>query len=125
MKLFVYGTLMQGEKNHHFLEDAEFLGEAMTDRGFSLISLGAFPGMIIGKGQVKGELYEIDMETRDQIDLLESHPRFYRRVRIRLEDGEWVESYLLPYYHYVKSTPIPSGDWRNVIREIPMKGEVE
>ena len=57
MKIFVYGTLMRGEGNHSLLssESTQFLGEAITQRGFTLYDLGAFPGMVKG-GIPGGEL---------------------------------------------------------------------
>ena len=86
--LFVYGTLMRGERNHRLLAEAEFVGEARTVAGFTMIDLGAFPGVVAhGEGVVVGELFRVDAETLLAVDRLEGHPRFYRRTEIELAGG--------------------------------------
>ena len=59
-RLFVYGTLQRGQRNHHFLEEgARFLSRARV-RG-RLYDLGAYPGALLeaGSGWVWGELYAL------------------------------------------------------------------
>ncbi len=112
-RVFVYGTLLRGEPNHHLLADAELLGEARTEPVFDLVSLGAFPAMIAGgETAVAGEIYEVDPPTLDTLDRLEGHPRFYRRRSVRLDDGGEVLAYLLTPDQARGRPRIDSGDWR-------------
>ena len=116
MKIFVYGTLMAGESNHSVLdcETTEYLGEAVTSRGFALYNLGGFPGMVCeGNDAVVGEIYKITPSTLRQLDILEGHPQFYRRSIIELQTGEQIQTYVL-HGEYVRGCPlIKSGSWKN------------
>ena len=47
IRLFVYGTLMQGEANHGELAGAPFWGSARTADGFELWNLGPYPGCLL------------------------------------------------------------------------------
>lgn len=81
-KLFVYGTLKKGFKLHKFLEGSKYLGETVV-RGFELLNLGAFPGMMVSEipdNPVHGELYEVDAATLSLLDKIEGTPHLYRRV---------------------------------------------
>ena len=65
MKVFVYGTLMQGFGNHRVMEEAQgkFITKAfIRDKDIFFVSLGSFPAVIDGKGIVFGEIYEIPDE---------------------------------------------------------------
>ena len=111
--IFVYGTLLRDERNHHLIERAMFIGPARTARGFRLHDLGHFPGMIVaGRGHVHGELFAIDDATLARVDRLEGHPHFYRRTAVRLDDGRAVETYLLRADQVIRHPAIPGGDWR-------------
>src|SRR5687768_15321910 len=56
--LFTYGTLMRGYGLHHVLGPrAERLGTA-TARG-RLLDLGRYPGVVEGRGWVRGEVYRL------------------------------------------------------------------
>ena len=58
MKLFVYGSLMKNRWNHGFMENAEFIGEAVL-RDYALYHLITYPAIKPEAGaKVKGELYE-------------------------------------------------------------------
>jgi len=92
MRVFVYGTLKKGFHNHRLLEGCEFIGTRSVS-GFTLIDLGAFPGMVASPGEVTGEVYEIDDETLARLDQLESEGSFYKRVKINI-DGDDVSTYL-------------------------------
>ena len=114
-QIFVYGTLLRGERNHHLLHGATTLGGGRTAAAYELVDAGGFPAMISGGATaVVGEVYAVDGTTLAAIDRLEDHPNFYRRTPIRLADGRWAEVYLLDRGHTAGMPPLPSGDWRAV-----------
>lgn len=111
--VFVYGTLLRGERNHRLLTHARFVGEDLTEPGFELAHLGGFPGMCAAReGTVAGEVYAVDAGTLAELDRLEDHPRFYLRTWIRLASGAHVEAYLLRREQVADCPRIPSGSWR-------------
>lgn len=115
MKVFVYGSLMKGEFNHGILknETTTFLGEDATKEEYTFYDLGGFPGLVRGGTQsVVGEIYEISSFTRRNLDVLESHPQFYRRTKIELKSGEKVEAYILNEGYAINCPVIESGSWR-------------
>ena len=111
--VFVYGTLLRGEVNHRLLKDAEFVGGAVTAPEYELIDLGAFPGMVAGGDTaIRGEVFRVNYETLKALDRLEGHPRFYRRVPLKLEGFGATEGYLFPGNRVNGYKCIESGDWR-------------
>jgi len=88
---FVYGSLLSGGEgkkeealgNHRIIADAKFLGEHVTKPVFTLISLGAFPGVV---------------------------ENGYGRKQIATAYGKaWI--YLLPK-SYLSYSKVFSGNWR-------------
>jgi gamma-glutamylcyclotransferase (GGCT)/AIG2-like uncharacterized protein YtfP len=71
-RIFVYGTLKRGQSNDPLLQGSRFLGPAITTTRYRMIA-SVFPVLLShGSGlTVKGELYEVDMETRNRLDRLE------------------------------------------------------
>ncbi len=73
--LFVYGTLLSGLNNHHFMQGATCLGPA-TLLG-ALFDLGDYPGLIVAGAlalplaPVMGELYEVEPSQWAHLDALE------------------------------------------------------
>jgi gamma-glutamylaminecyclotransferase len=111
--VFVYGTLRQGEVNHDLLATARFVAEARTEPCFELFDLGPFPAMSAnGQTAVLGEVYAVDDATLARLDHLEGHPRLYQRTRIRLDDGQEVQTYLMERARMHGRELIASGDWR-------------
>ena len=99
-RVFVYGTLKRGFCNHHLLTGQQFLGEARTAPGFTLYSLGDYPGLVPSADplqQVVGEMWAVDPECLRQLDLLEGvAEQLYARRPIPLAPPfahETVESY--------------------------------
>jgi len=66
MKVFVYGTLQRNRGNHHYLANATYLGEAVTDNTFEMVDVG-FPIMRPSADRkarrVKGQLFDIGNDT--------------------------------------------------------------
>ena len=100
-RVFVYGTLKRGGDNHHYLAYQQFLGAAHTLPGYTLYSLGDYPGMVRAADDtdgVTGELWAVDDACLRQLDLLEGVAEgLYERVSVKLTppfDGQAVETYL-------------------------------
>ena len=111
-RLFVYGSLMQGEPNHAMLGGGRFIASVMTAACYMLVDLGEYPALLdAGATAVHGELYDVDMPTRQMLDAFEEHPMLYRRSAVRLADGSRAEAY---FYVTPPADPqiISSGDWR-------------
>ncbi len=106
--LFVYGTLKRGFYNHYYLEKAEFVGEATTVEKFSLYVKGFIPYVLKSPkvSYIKGEVYLIDEETLQNIDLLEGHPYEYYREKtlVRLIKNNKT---LLAWMYFYKPTKEP------------------
>ena len=57
--VFVYGTLMSGQRAHHFLEGGTLFGTWRL-HGYAMYNLGRYPGIVKNEGHhVIGEVYEI------------------------------------------------------------------
>jgi len=113
VRVFVYGTLLSGEPNHRVLGGAKLAGVVHTKPEFELRDLGPFPALVMGGAcRVAGEVYEVDGPALAALDRLESHPRFYHRSCIVLDDGTEAETYLLTPEQVQGRAVIASGDWR-------------
>lgn len=111
--LFVYGTLLSGERSHGRLGAAEKLGEARTAPIFHLVEVGPYPAIVIdGKTAVAGELYRVDAKLLGQLDVFEQVPLLFKRVRIPLDDGSLADAYVMDPDQARGKRRIPHGDWR-------------
>ena len=92
-RVFVYGTLKSGFRNHYFLESCELLGGAATVSTYKMIENG-FPVILPDPGgrPLAGEIYEVDDETLARLDQLEREGSSYDRklidVTLSLDGGE-------------------------------------
>jgi len=91
--LFVYGTLREGEKNHHKLKGSKSLGDK-TLSGF-IRTEGTGPAIVPGgkNDTVDGELYAVEPEVLSEIDEYEGSE--YPRELVQLDDG--TEAYVYIY----------------------------
>jgi len=115
-KIFVYGTLKStgvrglDQPIHDFYDtsheiEKEFIGKAVTtDAKFSMVDLGAFPGVIInGKNDIYGEVYEGGDDFLKYCDMIEGHQgdrakNFYHRDLVNTSEGKAFIYHLDPYY---------------------------
>ena len=82
--VFVYGTLMQGERAHDLLEKELFAGSYLL-RDYAMYDLGSFPGIKPLKGEsVLGELYYVDYETLAKLDAYEGNGILYQRTSVKI-----------------------------------------
>ena len=86
--VFVYGTLKRGGSNHRFLLGQNFIGPARTAPGYTLYSLGDYPGMVRHPGDitgVTGELWSVDANCLAELDRLEGLDEgLYERAEVQL-----------------------------------------
>ena len=101
-RLFVYGTLKQGQGRSVLLDGQTFLGEAQTEPHYRLLSCGPFPCLVeaeredvAGPGvSVEGELWEVDDECLARLDAVEGvDAGLFERKFVRLVSAEEVEAY--------------------------------
>ena len=122
-KIFVYGTLMNGEiRNSTLMEYSNGEGKPASTTG-SMLNLGDYPGIIAGnEGVIQGEVYQIDqvyltLQTLDSIEGFygydSTHSLFTRTiVRIHTEQGhEWAWTYVYNKENNREYEVIESGNW--------------
>jgi gamma-glutamylcyclotransferase (GGCT)/AIG2-like uncharacterized protein YtfP len=110
-QVFVYGTLLRGDVNHHLLAGAQYLGPHRTAPCFALYLLGAYPGAVRGGTcAIVGEVYAVDHAGLRRLDRLEDYPRLYDR---QLLGSPYGRAWIYLYRGSVQDRPmIRGGDWR-------------
>jgi len=111
--LFTYGTLMRGYGLHAVLAPgSRLLGEG-TVRGV-LLDLGRYPGLIEGRGRVRGEVYRLDgAELLPILDREEGYNFQRRRAVVTLAGGRRAWAWLYRYRGpRERARPISDGDYR-------------
>ena len=110
-RVFVYGTLKRGQRNYHFLRNANFIGEFVTLNKFSMYEFDDYPAVCQhGKDSIEGEVYEVTDYQFRRLDELEWYPDFYQRIEIATTFGDaWM--YVVRAELCVGRKLIP-GNWR-------------
>ncbi|MEO6599134.1 MAG: gamma-glutamylcyclotransferase family protein [Polyangiaceae bacterium] len=112
-RLFIYGTLLPGEREHALLGTAESLGPVATEPLYQLVELNVYAALIPdGKVSVHGELYAVSLETRRKIDVARQVPILFQRTLVRLVDGSEVETYSMSPDQVRGKRRLAHGDWR-------------
>lgn len=121
MYLFVYGTLMNGERAHRMLRDAVYVGPARV-RNANLYNMGSYPGLKASKNPhdtVKGELYRVTQDMLPHLDAYEGyrdgdvHSLYVRDTVTCFQEGRVTEAFT--YFINVpvdEASSIATGDWR-------------
>ncbi len=112
-RLFIYGTLLPGERDHALLATAELLGPVVTEPIYQLVELNVYAALIPdGKVAVHGQLYAVDLETRRRIDVARQVPILFQRSGVRLADGSEAETYAMHPDQVRGKRRLGHGDWR-------------
>ena len=106
----VYGTLKYKGSNYYaHLLDSHYVGGGYTKDKYPLIVNG-LPYLLSKKGvghNVDVDVFLVDEDTKLDIDILESHPKWYKReiIPIELHDGNVVNAWI-----YFNDTIQDTGD---------------
>ncbi len=118
MQMFLNGTAMSGQSDHHHLGNAPFLGDVRTAPRYRFYAVrGEFPGLVPvedGGASITGELYDVDDEVW-RTSLGPSEPTELTLGSIELSDGRMVRAMLLNLQRVAHSEleDITSlGSWR-------------
>ena len=80
--VFVYGTLQKGERNHRFLERAEFVGHAKL-KNIEIYENDWYPVIIDGTENCLGEIYSITPQELIKLAILEGYNH-------KTKEGEYI-----------------------------------
>ncbi len=84
--IFVYGTLMRGERASGILGDCTYKGEYVLS-DYALYDLGPFPGIKEQEGEeVIGEVYEIHDSVIPRMDHYEGEGELYKRTVVNVKN---------------------------------------
>lgn len=113
LRLFVYGLLLKGEREHPLLEGAQLLEEARTAPEHTLVDLEVYPVLLVG-GQVSvlGELYGVSRHLRFKLDVHHQCPVLFRRITVQLADGTQAETYAMDEEKVRGKRRLKNGSWR-------------
>ena len=112
--VFVYGSLKKGFHNHHYVEGCKGCEASME--GIELHSGPGFPFCQRGEGVVHGELYEVSDKQLRSIDMLEGHPRFYKREKLYAKvNGDVIEAWVYLSDRAEAYPKIENGMWQGEI----------
>jgi len=95
----VYGTLKKGYNNYYsYLRSSKHVGSGTTQDKYPLLIQG-LPYMVDNKGvghNVEVDVFKVSDKTFSDIDMLEGHPRWYKRkqIPIKMSDGKVVVCWL-------------------------------
>ena len=110
-RVFVYGTLMRGQRNDHYMQGARFLGRHRTEDIYSMFEFGGFPAVCAdGRHAIEGELYLVSGRQFKRLDELEFYPHFYQRIEIPTRYGDaWMYTVRVEQCRGKRLIP---GNWR-------------
>ena len=114
-RVFVYGSLKKDHSNHGLLDEYRMVCRDSITGPYRMYSLGYFPGVVDvgadeGLATIYGEVYEVDEEGLGALDLLEGHPSFYCRERMKTDEGIRVWMYVLQGWNKRASEEV-DGMW--------------
>lgn len=110
--VFVYGTLMKGQRAHHMLCGARYAGKCKL-HAHAMFHLGRYPGIVRMEGEtVWGELYYVNQEMLRTMDEYEEEGSLYlrREVEVELQSGT-VRAQAYIYNRDVTGCPLLRRPW--------------
>ena len=114
--IFVYGTLMSGQRASGYLDGCELLGRHCL-RDYAMYNLGAYPGIVPREGgTVVGEVYRVPVERLPEMDAYEGEGSLYHRrtvtVKRRRAKEISVQAYIYGHTEDLPAEPM-RGPWND------------
>ena len=115
--IFAYGTLMRGECRHQYLDNQQFLGEALTLPKYRLVNCGTYPGLLDApeSGQsVYGEVWAVSAACKRVLDEVEGvDDKLYETRTVQL-GSQFAASPVIAYFYLPDASALPviDPDWR-------------
>lgn len=110
--VFVYGTLLSGERNGQHLKNATFIADDALDNAI-LYDCGPYPMLLPGAGIVYGQVYQVPLFDMPALDALEGHPNHYYRQIASLQSGTSAWVYFGREQYVTSCQIIVDGRWRD------------
>lgn len=110
--VFVYGTLMQGQSAHGYMDGSTFAGQAVLS-GYAIYRVNWYPGIVPKEGKtVSGELYYVSKQMLPKMDEYEGVGVLYERKTVSVETKHGkTEAYIYEYLLPVSGDPMKGGRW--------------
>jgi gamma-glutamylcyclotransferase (GGCT)/AIG2-like uncharacterized protein YtfP len=127
IRVFVYGTLLADQTNHHRLANSvRVFAQASVDGTLYDVGCG-YPALVLsGQGKVFGEVYEVSEEVLHSLDALEGYygeadeGNYYDRIEVEVTSGDLTARALTYVFSASQARAlevIESGDWRKYREE--------
>ena len=112
VRLFVYGNLLSGQRDHAVLETAELLERTQTEPHYTLVDIDLYAVLIAdGKTAVHGELYLLDPMHLARVDALRQVPWLFQRHSVTLADGSLAETHFMTFEQVRGKRRLAHGNW--------------
>ena len=110
--VFVYGTLMQGQRAAHMLAGSQFIGYFQL-KDYAMYNLGRYPGIVPCAGElVLGELYLVSDEMLAVMDEYEAEGDLYLRRKVKVWSGqESADAQVYVYNRDITGYEKMQGSW--------------
>jgi gamma-glutamylcyclotransferase (GGCT)/AIG2-like uncharacterized protein YtfP len=121
IRVFVYGTLKRLHHNHNVMDargpdGTQLLGLCYVQGPYQMRDMKWFPGVQfmadpVVKNKIYGEVYRVNKQVLDRLDILEGNGHFFTRMQI---ETPWKKAwmYCIPS-SYDEGRPIlPGGVWK-------------
>ena len=113
-KVFVYGSLKKGFKNHFLLSDSEYIGSGHTVEKYALyIDKISFVYKKKPVSVIYGEIYLVDANTLANLDRLQYQPTWYYRelVEIMIDGLDSIEICWIYFFSNQQGSLVESGKY--------------
>jgi gamma-glutamylcyclotransferase (GGCT)/AIG2-like uncharacterized protein YtfP len=112
MRLFVYGTMMSGQRDHAVVERFECVGCVQTKPLYTLVDIDRYAALTSeGTTSIHGELYLLDEASLALVDRACGAPHLFHRKTLSLLDDTPAESHFMTMEQLRGKRRLPTGNW--------------
>lgn len=127
VNLFVYGTLMNGERDHAVLDGMTFVDHVRTVPRYTLVDIDVFAVMLEGGTTViHGELYCLEAGQLARVHAFQQVPHRYYEGPVTLENGISAITHFMRMEQVRGRRRLTTGNWRERFapRSVPHRDRV-